>query len=272
MSVETKLETKVGDLQLTANGYGNVLGDRAFAVKVASVSAGAVLTSIQERIFVPFYHRLRKVSFGVSAVTAVSAGTDPAADLYRHLPVPVGLAAALASTPAAGNVDDGAHMYAVVFYNAVGNGPQSAPVTVTVADHTVNGQVTVTLPLGPTGTTGRKLYRTAAAGAALLLLATVANNTATSYTDNTADSGLGAGIGTANVAGATVLGSTVKLSVPAATAADQSLLDTPLDGTLASGAEVIWPPCMYTVRALTGASTGAITNLYTTVIVEACPD
>lgn len=272
MSVETKLETKNGDLQLSANGVAHVLSDRVVQSKVASVTAGAAVTTIQDRIFVPFKHRLRKVSFGCAAVTAVSAGTDPAADLYRHLPKPVGFAAALASTPAAGNVDDGAHMYAVVFYNGVGNASVSAVVTVTVADHTVNGQVTVTLPIGPTGTTGRKVYRTAAGATSLLLLATIANNTATSYTDNTADSGLGGGITTANVAAATVLAATVKLSQATATAADAVVVDEPLDGVLASGAETIWDPCVYSPRAITGASTGAITNLCTTLVVEAYPD
>ena len=42
------------------------------------------------------------------------------------------------------------------------------------------------------GVTGRKLYRTTANGSALKLLATIANNTATSYGDTVADAALGA--------------------------------------------------------------------------------
>jgi len=78
--------------------------------------------------------------------------------------------------------------------NASGeSGPSAASNIVTVADKTVNGQVVVTLDIGPAGTTSRKLYRTVAGNAApWKLVATIANNTATSYTDNIADGSLGA--------------------------------------------------------------------------------
>lgn len=60
-------------------------------------------------------------------------------------------------------------------------------------------QATATLPLGPTGTTSRKLYRTVAGdGGDHKLVATIANNTATSYTDNIADGALGASAPTAD--------------------------------------------------------------------------
>lgn len=48
------------------------------------------------------------------------------------------------------------------------------------------------IQIGPTGTTGRKVYRTVAGGSQLKLLTTIANNTATTYTDTTADGSLGA--------------------------------------------------------------------------------
>jgi hypothetical protein len=70
---------------------------------------------------------------------------------------------------------------------------------VTVVDKTVNGQVSLTaIPTGSSNVTSRKLYRTAAAGSAYLLLATIANNTATTYTDNIADSSLGVGVPSTN--------------------------------------------------------------------------
>ena len=62
---------------------------------------------------------------------------------------------------------------------------------------TVNGalrqQVTVSgMALGPTGTTARKVYRSAANQTQLKLLATIANNTSTGpYVDSTADASLG---------------------------------------------------------------------------------
>jgi len=52
-------------------------------------------------------------------------------------------------------------------------------------------QVGVTLAVGGAAVTARKVYRTLAGQAALRLLATIANNTATTYTDATADGGLG---------------------------------------------------------------------------------
>ncbi len=61
----------------------------------------------------------------------------------------------------------------------------------------------VPLTLIPTGTgsiTQRKLYRTAAGGSQLKLLATIADNTTTTYTDSTADGSLGANIPTSNMA------------------------------------------------------------------------
>jgi hypothetical protein len=48
------------------------------------------------------------------------------------------------------------------------------------------------IPLGPTGTTARKVYRTAVNGSSLLLVATIADNTTTTYADLIADGSLGA--------------------------------------------------------------------------------
>jgi len=56
----------------------------------------------------------------------------------------------------------------------------------------VSAQVRVTLPLGASAVTGRKIYRTAAGLTALRLLATLGDNTTTTYTDAALDSVLGA--------------------------------------------------------------------------------
>lgn len=110
-------------------------------------------------------------------------------------PAPGAITAVLASPVAPGNVENGAHRYLATFTTAAGEtqaGTVSAAVT--VADKTVNGQVSLTaIPLGGSLVTGRKLYRTVAGGTTYLLLATIANNTATVYTDNIADASLGAG-------------------------------------------------------------------------------
>ncbi len=97
-------------------------------------------------------------------------------------------------TPTAGLVDDGTHVYAISFVTGAGEtsaGPISS--VVTIADHTVNGKVVVTLPIGPAGVTARKIYRSAfGTTTPLKLVATQADNTATTYLDHIAESGQGA--------------------------------------------------------------------------------
>jgi hypothetical protein len=54
------------------------------------------------------------------------------------------------------------------------------------------------ITIGPSGTTGRELFRTAVNGSQLKSLATISNNTATTYTDAAADGTLGANVHTVN--------------------------------------------------------------------------
>lgn len=118
-------------------------------------------------------------------------------------PAPTAPTAALASPAVAGNVDNGAHRYRVTFVTADGE-TDGGTVTsaVTVADKTVNGQVSLTaIPVGGSAVTARKLYRTTAGGSTYLLLATLSDNTTTTYTDNIADVSLGAGVPTTNTTG-----------------------------------------------------------------------
>lgn len=135
-------------------------------------------------------------------ITDVTAEPITVSEARSHLrldgsagePAPSAPTVALASPSVAGNVDNGAHRYLVTAVTADGEteaGAVSAAVTVT--DKTVNGKVELTaIPLGGSGVTSRKLYRTTAGGSTYLLLATISNNTATTYTDNIADSSLGA--------------------------------------------------------------------------------
>ena len=236
---------------------------------VASLADGVALTTLQTRVYIGVPHRIRGVEFAMSGCTAVAGGTDPACDVYRHLPTPDAMTAALVSPAAAGNVNAGAHKYAVTFVNAAGETTASDTCTATVANASVNGQVLVSgIPIGPTGTTQRKIYRTLAAGTALKLLATIADNTTTTYTDNIADatiSGLAADPA-ANTAGATILSATVKMS----TTGIRLLTDQPVAGVPAdAAAPVIVGPCMYSLRVLTGATSGAIANVQATIEYEA---
>jgi uncharacterized phiE125 gp8 family phage protein len=69
----------------------------------------------------------------------------------------------------------------------------------TVANAAVNGQIALTnIPLGGSAVTARRLYRTKANLDDFFLVTTIANNTATVYTDNTADAALGVGCPTTN--------------------------------------------------------------------------
>jgi hypothetical protein len=61
--------------------------------------------------------------------------------------------------------------------------------------HTGRVQVS-SISVGPSGTTSRKLYRTVAGGSVYKLLATISDNSTTTYADNTADGSLGANLST----------------------------------------------------------------------------
>jgi hypothetical protein len=96
----------------------------------------------------------------------------------------------------AGNVDNGIHKYFVTFvYGTTETDIVSTGVSsITVTDKATAGQVNITgIPLGSTGCTARKIYRTVAGGNwyNAKLVTTISDNVTTSYVDNTADSGLG---------------------------------------------------------------------------------
>lgn len=109
---------------------------------------------------------------------------------------------AMANPADPGDVDDGAHTYAVTFTDALGETAPGATAAITVNDKGVNGKVKLTaIAIGPAGTTARTVYRSEAGTTSpLKLLTTISDNTTTVYTDNTADSALGATPPTASTA------------------------------------------------------------------------
>lgn len=112
--------------------------------------------------------------------------------------------AALASPAAAGNVDDGVHLYAWVAKTALGNSVPGPTKSVNVADKATNGKVVVPVPTATGDITGWDLYRSEAGQTDLLKHPVHANVaiTVTSVTDDSADSALGAAaptVDTANV-------------------------------------------------------------------------
>lgn len=112
------------------------------------------------------------------------------------------ITAALASPATPGNINNGAHRWLATFTSMLGEtmaGEVSAEIT--IANNAVNGRVELTaIPTGPDMTSSRKLYRTEAGGTVYKLLATIANNTTTAYTDNIADASLGAAAPSVNTA------------------------------------------------------------------------
>ena len=94
-----------------------------------------------------------------------------------------------------------------------------------------NSQVALTaIPVGSTGVTSRKLYRTVAGGSALLLLTTIADNTTTTYTDSTADASLGAAaltVGTATAQQAALSG----IAIGPATVTSRKVYRTAVGGS-----------------------------------------
>jgi hypothetical protein len=109
--------------------------------------------------------------------------------------------ACIAALGAAGSVTAGTHSYQITFVNAAGETTGGATSNViTAAPSRVN---LTSIPLGPTGVTSRKIYRTVAGDAgAYKLVDTLSDNTTTTYEDNTADGALGADAPASNTADA----------------------------------------------------------------------
>jgi hypothetical protein len=101
----------------------------------------------------------------------------------------------------AGLVDVGIHYYSLTYYTALGETrintfAATAPSATTTA---LDGQVQLaSIPISADARTiGRRIYRTkagASSGAEKYLVASIANNTDTTYLDNVADAALGVGL------------------------------------------------------------------------------
>lgn len=97
-----------------------------------------------------------------------------------------------ATVGSAGNVNAGTHSYLVSF---VTNGVETAywPLSGQINPVVASSISLANIPIGPTGTTARKIYRTVAGDTgSYMLQQTISDNTTTTGTDNTADASLGA--------------------------------------------------------------------------------
>jgi len=119
-------------------------------------------------------------------------------DESNQEPAPAAPSVALGS--GSGNVDNGAHRYAITFVTAQGETQLgSVSAAITISDKTTTGKVSLTgIQAGGSNVLSRKIYRTASGGSAYMFLATIADNTTTIFTDNVADSSLGAQAPTIN--------------------------------------------------------------------------
>ena len=128
------------------------------------------------------------IFFGNGGVTPYKYnGTD----FTRHgVPQPTNTAS---FATGAGGSPNGAYTYKFAFINSasvVGN-VSTASTTLTVASTIVS---ITSIPVAPQshGVSSRRIYRTVTSGTTWMLLATLSDNTTTTYSDNTADASLGA--------------------------------------------------------------------------------
>ena len=122
-----------------------------------------------------------------------SNGFDPIwvydGDTTANVTWQLGACKAVASTTA-GSMGTGQYSYSITTGTDTWvSGAVSNTVT------TTSGAVSLShIPLGPPGTTNRKIYRTTSGGTSLTLLATISDNSTTTYLDTLADGTLGAAL------------------------------------------------------------------------------
>lgn len=93
-----------------------------------------------------------------------------------------------------------AYLYAVTFVNAAGEttaGPTYGLSTDAFGDRSF---IVSLIPIGPTSTTARRIYRTAGGGSQLKLLTTIANNDPANFSDTFSDASLGVNVPVVNTA------------------------------------------------------------------------
>ena len=142
-----------------------------------------------------------------------------------------------ALTAAAGTTGSlsGAYAYQVTFVTGLVDGTGALHIHGETTGGTTSTTVNVTsqninlsaIPVGPTGTIARKIYRTVAGGSSFLFDFQISDNTTTSWTDTTADSGLGAAIPTTNTTGSRFVGNGSGLvNIPVSAMSLPSLVST----------------------------------------------
>ncbi len=123
------------------------------------------------------------------------------------------------ATGVTGSLDASAnYLYKVTYVNPYGESAPSAA-SATIASGTAQA-ITLTIPVSSDPTvSARKIYRTQGGGTTYGLLATVSNNTATSYEDTIADGSLGAApVTTSSAMSSQTVRGNVQFTIPISTA------------------------------------------------------
>ncbi len=131
-------------------------------------------------------------NLGLGTTTPIGALDIVGSQNFSAMAAPTALTA---GTPTSGgSCTVGTHSYIVTF-TSVGNGETTAGTASNIITCILTTGQTVPLsviPLGPTGTTSRKIYRTVAGNTgSYLLLTTLNDNTTTAFSDTVADASLG---------------------------------------------------------------------------------
>lgn len=119
------------------------------------------------------------------------------------------------------------------------------------------------IPIGPTGTTGRIVYRTAVNGSQLKLLTTLANNTTTTYADSVADGSLGANAPTVNTSA--LVATTAEIVAGSTSVAVTSTGPFASGGGWAMVGQMLLRYTGYSGTALTGIPTSGAGAILTTI-------
>jgi hypothetical protein len=94
----------------------------------------------------------------------------------------------------------GLYQYAVTFVTANGETTPGTQAQITTTSGNQRVQLS-NIPIGPSGTTARRIYRSAVGGGQKKLVTTIADNITTSYLDQIPDASLGANAPTLNTSG-----------------------------------------------------------------------
>lgn len=113
----------------------------------------------------------------------------PKASLYLQAIAATPGSAPSAALAAGTNLGIGVYKYSVAYTNANGSTLMSSLTSITTTSGNQNVNLS-SIPTGPTGTASRTLYRSKVGGTTMYVLATINDNTTTTYADVKADSAL----------------------------------------------------------------------------------